>query len=218
MSKEPDHYLEEFWKYFKDFLKKLSREFQVIKNYININTMSANLNYLKSESKYIEIEKTIEKYIINIGWVMIKNYDSYYFGLYNNYLKIWRKVPSIITDKIESDKYFKHINDVIFELYMSLVINLNNSNTINPKYTLLFNQLHMPDYGDNDDIIASNKYNHKKIIEILPLIIEEKKANAITIITRHIDISKPMMELYNVNVPHRMDGRKVLLSIDKQIT
>lgn len=212
MSKDQDHYLEEFWKDFKNLLRKLEREFPVIKNYVNINEMSGNLNYLKTESRFVEIENAIEKYMIDIGWTMIKNYENYYFNLYNTQLKKWRKIPSILTNKL-IEHNFKHFNDNIFNLYLSLVSNINISD--NPKYKLLFSQIHIPDYDDENDVMKSDEYNKKRVEEILPILIEEKKGGTISIITRYLDISRKMMELYGVNIPPRMDGRKVLNVIEK---
>lgn len=213
MNKEKDHQLEAHWKDYKEFLRKLEREFQVIKNYIDVDKMSENLNCLKYDSRFVDIERTIEKYMIHTGWGMIKNYEGYYFNLYHTQLKQWKKIPSIVTDKLVTDTYFKHFDDNIFNLYMNLATTLNGQKDM--KYKLLFGELHIPDYDDPNNVVECNQYNKKRIYDILPDLIEKRNQSAMTVITRYLDISEKIFELYDIEIPKKMDGRKVLILIDK---
>jgi hypothetical protein len=217
---EPDHYLEEYWKQFKQLIKKFQTEFKVINNSdIDLQNMVENLNYLKSESRYIEIEMSIEKYVAMIGWVMIKNYHSYNFGLYKTQLKNWKKIPSVIPDndvrQNSDDKtYFKHLNDPSFELYLNLVSNLvETTDEFNEHYITLFNKLHIPDYDGND--MSCISYNMNLALEFVPLLVQNKKIGSLTTISNSINLVEKIQELYGVTVFPKMDGRKIINLIAK---
>lgn len=215
MSEEPDHYLEAYWKNYKSLIKKLFREFPVIKTYIDLDAMSVYLNYLKTETRYIEIEKTIEKNLMKTGWVMIKHYQSYYFGLYHTQLKKWKKIPSIIPDIPQlNNNYFKHINDTSFSLYISLVMSIGNNISTNTSYVILFSQLHIPDCDDEDDINQTQRYNIDRAKEIVKVLIEEGRSGTLTILSNYIDMSESIMNLYGIKVHKKINGRKLINMIN----
>lgn len=211
---EPDHYLEEYWKQFKQLIKKFQTEFQVINSYVDLQDMVDNLNYLKTESRYIEIEMCIEKYIAKVGWAMIKNYHGYNFGLYITQLKNWKKIPSMMPDSDsrqnnDSKTYFKHLNDPSFELHLNLASSLGESaDEFTEQYMSMFTKLHMPDYDGND--LSCVAYNMNLALELVPLLVQNKKAGSLTTISKHVNLSEKMKELYGITVYPNMDGRKIL--------
>lgn len=211
LHQEADHFLEEYWKLFKDFIKKLYDEFPVVQSFIDLEMMVNNLNHLKSQKQYIEIEKYIEQYVVQVGWIMIKYYQPYYFNIYYSQLKRWRHVPSFKNDLTEKErlKYLKHLNDNSFILYLTLLNNVSDS--INePIYKTLFTQLHVPNYEDEQDMKKCHQYNISKITEIIPKIVEDGKAGTLTVLSNHLDLSENMMNLYGIKIRPNMDGRKIL--------
>jgi len=157
-NEEPDHVLEEYWKSFKDFIKHIQRLVpHSVADDIDLDNWVINLNILKTNREYVNIEKYIEQYMIIIGWIIMKYYDHYYFGLYITQLKRWRKIPSICLDEKRqnaySDEYFKHFNDNSFMLYVRLLTSLSKTHSAldNDIYIKLFSQLHIPDYSDPHD-------------------------------------------------------------------
>ena len=210
---EPDHYLEEYWKQFKNFIKKLTTDYKIINNYIDLQDMCNVLNSLKTESRYIEIERHIEKYIAKVSWVLIKNFDAYHFNLIKTQLSRWKKVPSLF---LEMNKYnikgnFKHLVDPSFDMYISIVPGLINSDECYlQNYLTLFSKLNIPDYNGDVDDAKCIQHNMDMVLEILPFIVEDKKVGPLTTISANINITKKMEELYGLPIPYKMDGRKIL--------
>lgn len=217
MEYEPDHYLEEYWKEFKQFIRKLKTEYKIINNYINLQDMCDNLNDLKGELKYVEIEIYIERYIAIIGWVLIKNYNSYYFNLLKTQISRWKRIPSMILEqnKYVSKSNFKHLVDISFDMYLNLILGLSSSDEYYmKKYMILLSKLNIPDYNDNDDKQCI-QHNLNIGLEFIPLVIEDNKVGALTTLSTYLDIRDKMMELYGIKVQYKMDGRKILNLIKK---
>lgn len=224
MEKDPDHYLESYWLEFKVLIKNLIHNFPIIANRgINLDNWVHNLNYLKSKKKYIEIEKTIETYLIITGWTIMKFGNPYYVSLYVTQLKRWQDTPSMYVEEAVKKKnkldkkYLTSINDEIFLTYLNLHQSLHRSNTLTQdnSFMALYRQLHIPDYSDKDDIISCSKYNVKQLYQLLPNMIENKRFGSLDVVTKLIDIPKFCYETYGVEVPAQMSPKKIIQLLEK---
>ena len=83
-------------------------------------------------------------------------------------------------------------------------------------YSKLFDQLHIPDYDDKEDVISSCKYNMNHAFQILPTIIADKKGGAIDIINNYFDLNQYFEDNYGINIRHKMQARKILMLLDKK--
>jgi hypothetical protein len=221
MDFEPDHFLEEYWKNFKSFINKLSDELKIVSNYIKLDVMVNHLNKLKSEGKYIEIEKSIEKYLLTVGWLMIKNYNNYFFHIYMSRLKEWKKVPIMqieATKKKNSSKYLKFTNDLSFDIYIGLINTLtNHSHDLeNPIYKNIFSEVHIPNCNDVDDIAKCCQFNIEQIKKIIPILVDDNKAGSLTILSNYINLHDIIKELYNVHIMPKTNGKKIIDKINEE--
>jgi hypothetical protein len=223
MDFEPDHFLEEYWKNFKIFLKKILHEFKIVSNYIELDSMVNHLNQLKSEGKYIEIETSIEKYVLTIGWVMIKYYNNYFFHIFMSRLKEWKKVPAMHIEmpkkkKKDQSKYLKFVNDLSFDIYIGLINNLTNHSPDleHPIYKKLFEEVHIPNYNDKDDIIKCCQLNTERIKTIIPTLIDDNKAGSLTILSNYLNLHDIIKELYNIKIMPKTNGKKIIDKINEK--
>jgi len=224
MDFEPDHFLEEYWKNFKSFIMKLLQEFKPVSKYIDLNVMVSHLNKLKSDGKYIEIETCIEKYILMVGWIMIKYYDSYYFHIFMSRLKEWKKVPAMRPDmnkdKKNKSKYLKFIDDESFDVYIGVINNLADQPPYleHPIYKKILNNVYIPDYDNKESVMDCYKINIKRIKTIIPILVENNKAGSLTILSAHLNLSDIIMELYDVKIMPGTSGKKIIDKIMEQNT
>jgi hypothetical protein len=222
---EPDHFLEEFWNLFKSLAHTILYKNPIASTAgFDLDTWVVNLNIMKTNQEYVNIEKNIEKYIALTGWIAIKSYNHYQFSLYVTHIKRWQDVPSICFDddikrhNKQCGKYFSHLEDKSFSLYIQLLLNLtkNEHSFDNTFYSKLFDQLHIPDYDDKEDVISSCKYNMNHAFQILPTIIADKKGGAIDIMNNYFDLNQYFEDNYGINIRHKMQARKILMLLDKK--
>jgi hypothetical protein len=224
MDFEPDHFLEEYWKNFKSFIIKLLREYKIISNYIKLNEMVNHLNQLKNEGKYIEIETCIEKYVLTIGWLLIKNYNNYLFHIFISRLKEWKNVPSIRTEDIkhkQKDKsnYLKFVNDLSFDIYIGIVNNLKSNSQYLKRhnYKEFLNGVHIPDYNDKSDIIKCCQLNIQRIKTIIPTLISDNKVGSLTILSDYLNLPDIILELYDVKIMPKTNGKKIIYKVNQKL-
>jgi hypothetical protein len=94
-TNSPDKEIEYFWLNFKDTLINNIQ----LKNYeiIDLSLLdkwSKNLNKLKEEKNFKEIETEVYHYLIIIAWKHIINYKQYYYSILMTNIKRWNRIAS----------------------------------------------------------------------------------------------------------------------------
>lgn len=159
---DPDYYIEHFWYGFKDSM--INFYILIEKDYTHIILWSTNLNELKNNKKYNNIESSIREYIALYSLDIIKySYDT---SLYNEEILItnikrWNKISNQFNFN-KTTEYNKIL--CLFKIYLELKRDLDGQNfllTLHPIEDILkFNTI--------DNIIKYSFDNQKnKILDLL---------------------------------------------------
>jgi hypothetical protein len=126
---DPDYYIEEFWCGFKNAMLNFYSSIIKIKTNNDIKIWSMNLNKLKKEKKYTEIECSIRDYIALYSLDLIKYSDSYYHDeiLITN-IKRWDKISNRF-NFIKSNSHGKIL--CLFKIYLFLKKDKYHSELLN---------------------------------------------------------------------------------------
>jgi len=91
----PDKEIEYFWLNFKHtFINNIKlKNYQIIDSDL-LDEWSKNLNQLKTEKKYNQIENEIYHYLIIIAWKHLINYNKYYYSILMTNIKRWNRIAS----------------------------------------------------------------------------------------------------------------------------
>jgi hypothetical protein len=220
----PDGELETFWLLYKSVLQKITDQLKPIQTVINIKQWSDTLNEFCADKKYEDIEKQIEVYIIQSGWVFIKYGESYIFKLFVTHLKRWRSIATLCAtlnnDGKHKREYFKHINDKLFDIYVDILTNINSNPSLfkNKKYAEFKSSIPIPNYDDVDSLESTYLDLKKLLYDILPFFINDKRERCIDIIFESIDMVDYVMKNYSIKLTGKTSARKLLQLIDKYTT
>jgi hypothetical protein len=189
---DPDYHIENFWYGFKMSMINFYNQNKL--SYNHIYQWSSNLNKLKTEKKYNEIEYLIREYIsIYSKDIIINSIDISYYDddiLITN-IKRWNK----ISQNYNFEKSTKHNNLLlIFLVFLEIKkckkhidANIIFIENFNKNYTI---DKIVNDKNYDDFIIYALQYNKSKILELLQFINNYNLFNRILILF-------PKMRLYN---------------------
>ena len=122
---DPDYYIELFWYNFKESMINFYSSLDVYakdRNYDHINIWSNNLNKLKMDKKYSEIENNIRNYISLYSLDLIKYSDTiYHDSILVSNIKRWNKISDAFKFDISPDH-----NKIIQLFYIFLTLKENN--------------------------------------------------------------------------------------------
>jgi len=121
---DPDYHLEEFWISFKDSMLNYCKITKISFNFENhIILYSHNLNILKTNKKYNEIEKNISEFIMEYAILLVKtnkNCNSHDTILLTN-IKRWSKISNNFNDKY---------NNILIIFMINIALKEDNINNI----------------------------------------------------------------------------------------
>jgi hypothetical protein len=157
---DPDYFIEEYWYGFKQSMINFYNHIKYTTEHID--NWSRELNRLKKEKKYLEIELMIREYMSQYSFDLIqKSYSLYHDRILITNIKRWNRISSRFnfTDDTGESKYSKIL--LIFMIYLEL----KKINYINN----FFDDIHnMIKYNRYDDLIIYAMENNKhKILELL---------------------------------------------------
>jgi hypothetical protein len=161
---DPDYQIEIFWNGFKLSMFNFYHIFHMTESFKYIAEWSSNLNSLKNEKKYDDIEICIRDYISHYAFDLAKQMNSnYYDQILISNIKRWDKISNIYKFK-NSKKYNKII--LLFFIYNEIKLDGNGNH---------FQYIKSIDYVDRtndfDTIIEySILFNKSKILEKLRLV------------------------------------------------
>jgi hypothetical protein len=147
---DPDYLIEDFWLGFKismtNFYNLVSKDYQFITEW------SKNLNFLKSEKRYSDIEFNIRNYISHYSFDLIKFSNSIYYDeiLITN-IKRWNKI-SIQFNFDYSNEHSK----VLLVFLINLELKKDPSN--NPDFICLYNFINF--FDSIDSIITNTNFDY----------------------------------------------------------
>ena len=157
---DPDFYIEEFWCSFKISLFNFYSNIK--KSCSHIEVWSKNLNNLKSQKKYNDIENTIREYMSKYAFDLIKFNDSIYINdIFITNIKRWNKLSS----------KFNFKNSIDYSKILTIFLIYNEIKKHGDKYNHVINQYIIESilkYNLFDHIIKFAVNNSKtKILELL---------------------------------------------------
>ena len=185
---DPDYYIELFWYNFKESMINFYSSLYVYtkdRNYDHIDIWSNNLNKLKMDKKYSEIENNIRNYISLYSLDLIKYSDKiYHDSILVSNIKRWNKISKAFKFDISPDHNkiiqlfyifltLKENNVIVTDYINKLNIHEINSDNI---YNIILD--HKESYYD-DFIIYALTHNKPRILELLKIISSDKLNNDI---------------------------------------
>lgn len=156
---DPDYYIEQFWLGFKQSIINYCNTIKESKNMdINealVNSWSCELNQLKKEKKYNEIEYNIRNYMTKYAFYIMENsIDTYNAKILDTNIKRWNNIT--VTFNFIQSEYHNNLL-IIFSIYLEL-----------QNLKLFKNVELMVETNNYDDIIIFAFKNRKsKILELL---------------------------------------------------
>jgi hypothetical protein len=186
----PDYYIECFWLEFKDKIIKCVNQQDIIKYIIDL---SIELNKLKSERKYSNIQNKIQIIITELSIKIMKTNNLYHLELFWNSIKKWNRLCStIIFDGFKLDDKL-----LTLESILSLLIDLRCSNLeLSEKIKKCFTN----NYIDSESLVKISIENNK------PRLI------------KYIDnIQEIIKKIYNLEIPKNLSSEKIVYRVKKCI-
>lgn len=187
---DPDYYIELFWYNFKESMINfyslyINSSSPVYAERNNINIWSNNLNKLKSDKKYSDIENNIRNYISLYSLDLIKYSDTiYHDSILVSNIKRWNK----ISNTFKFDTSPEH-NKIIQLFYIFLTLKENNVNVSSYIDKLNIYEINSDNINDiildhkegyyDDFIIYALNNNKPRILELLKIINSNKLKNDI---------------------------------------
>ena len=156
---DPDYYIEQFWLGFKQSIINYCNTIKESKNMdINetqVDNWSSELNKLKKEKKYNEIEYNIRNYMTKYAfYIMETSIDTYNAKILDTNIKRWNNIT--ITFNFIQSEYHNNLL-IIFSIYLEL-----------QNLKLFKNVESMMESNNYDNIIIFAFKNRKnKILELL---------------------------------------------------
>lgn len=197
---DPDFHIENFWYGFKTSMINFYNQNKLSFNHIY--EWSNNLNRLKREKKYNEIEYSIREYISVYSKDIIKNsFDMSYYDddiLITN-IKRWNRISQDYNFEKSANHNSLLIVFLIFLEIKKCKIHINDNisfiENVNKKYTIdsiISNKFY------DDFIIYALIYNKSKILELLQCIYNYN-------VFDRINILYPKMKLYKTSTLTKMN-------------
>lgn len=93
----PDHHIEQFWLQFKTSMANFYREYSIDRKIMatrDLDRWSRELNGLKHNKKYSQIERQIRDYMICYGIDVMRCSSGYHIGILGTNIKRWNKVTA----------------------------------------------------------------------------------------------------------------------------
>lgn len=156
---DPDYYIEQFWLGFKQSIINYCNTIKESKsmdiNETQVDNWSSELNKLKKEKKYNEIEYNIRNYMTKYAfYIMETSIDTYNAKILDTNIKRWNNIT--ITFNFIQSEYHNNLL-IIFSIYLEL-----------QNLKLFKNVESMMESNNYDNIIIFAFKNRKnKILELL---------------------------------------------------
>ncbi len=189
INDNPDKDIEIFWLGFKqsiiNFMKKHNLDIPIL-------SWSSILNWYQEKKDYSNIKKHIQIFISYYCIYLFKVNDSYNTSILWSNVKRWNKINEKFLLE-DNDLYYFSIYHMLLDIYKSLL----NNNSINSEFSNFFSDV--------------NEYFKKEdIYKLLDLCIKYKLCSFVDKINNYFKSEDYISEKYNVDVPKKMSGKKII--------
>lgn len=199
-SDDLDKEFEEFWLSFKQSMIN----FYNIHKYIErpIELWSDTLNDHKKNMEYSEIEKCIHKYITLYSLDVLRSMNMYHFRILETNVRRWKQLRSIYKFVDTSIDYENMVYLFIDVMKACMKVYQTNDDELKLYITYFFQEL---------EFIMI----YKEYYKIIMLSYKTNTPSILDKLNKYISLSNYIYDIYEINIPKTMSGKKILELLKK---